>query len=732
MSNNKRANSNKSRGNSRLFVLSRFALVLLFAGVIAIGSAYKLIDTTVIHASEWEYKGDSTLNITKPIPPLRGEILASDGSILATNLNYYDVRVDFRASRFRATRFFHPDTLRALSCSLHRYFPQRDTSEWRKYLEKPLGIARKKRPRSFLIAKAVPKAMADKIRKFPFFRISGNANYTGLSITPVLKRAYPYGDMARLSIGRVGEVDNREVRGVSGLERALDTLLYGVPGVKRKRLFTSGEGFWQETPPRNGLSVHTTIDIRMQDILEYELGEMLLKSKAEWGTAILMEVSTGDIKAISNLEPDSTLPGHYIEAWNRAVMAFEPGSVMKVMSMAVALEHGFAKPISRHYNIEGGGYHYLGQKPIKDTHSPSSLPVSRFLEYSSNIGMTKLMVPHFSDDPNRFRAALEDMGFFDRFNTGIARERPPYFPKLKKDNGGRLNLSRMVFGYTTMIPPLYTCAFYNAIANDGRFVRPRLVKGLRLPDGRDSTIKVSYVRDRILSSENAAILRKMMHDVVWGEGGTAQGLRNKIVDIAGKTGTCKVAHEAPPAKKDSLGRPLPRPPFMRGYIDGKYRVAFCGFFPYENPRYTCIVLLCGPKGQFRGPAASAGTVLQNTALKLYARGMLDEDPSLASQPKEATGGPTIYASFNDNRSRELHHAYVLENSRRIASPTAPTQTGCVPDVHGIGLREALARLESAGYTVAFDGIGYVESQEPQAGAKASPGTRIHLKLRHLE
>ncbi len=726
-SSNRPSSKTRKRGSGSLFVLSRFALVLMIAGIIAVGSAYKLIDTTIIHGAEWVAKGDSTLNVTAPVPPLRGEILASDGSILATNLNYYDVRVDFRASRFRTAKYAHPDTLAALACSLHRYFPKRDTSEWRKYLARPLKTPRNKRSRAFLVAKAVPKSIADKIRHFPFFRISRNANYTGLSITPVLKRAYPYGDMAQLSIGRVGEVESGEIRGVSGLERALDTMLYGVPGVKRKRLFTSGEGYWQETAPQTGMGVRTTIDIRMQDILEYELGEMLLKAKAEWGTAILMEVSTGDIKAISNLERDPKRPSRYIEAMNRAVMAFEPGSVMKVMSMAVALNEGFAHPISRYYSIEGGGYPYLGHKRISDTHSPGSLPVSRFLEYSSNIGMVKLMMPHFSDDPNRFRAALADMGFFDSFNTGIALERPPYFPKLKIDNGGRLNLSRMVFGYTTMIPPLYTCAFYNAIANDGRFVRPRLVKGLRLPDGRDSTIDVSYVRDRILSSENAAILRRMMHDVVWEQGGTAKLLRNNIVEIAGKTGTCKVAREAP---RDSLGRRLKDIPFKAGYIEGKYRVAFCGFFPYENPRYTCIVLVCSPQGQFRGPASSAGTVLKNTALKMYARGMLDENPSLASQQKEASDGPTVYASFNDRRSENLHKAYGLNRSRRIASPAASTEG--VPDVHGIGLREALARLESAGYSVAFDGIGYVESQEPAAGTKASPGTRVRLRLRHLE
>ena len=183
---------------------------------------------------------------------------------------------------------------------------------------------------------------------------------------------------------------------------------------------------------------------------------------------------------------------------------------MKVMTMAVALEKGFAKPISRTYPI-GHSFPYLGKRSISDTHSPATLPVSRFIEYSSNIGMVKMTMPHYESDPNRFREDLAELGFFDRFNTGIARERPPYFPKVKNNLGGRLDLSRMVFGYCTMIPPLYTCAFYNAVANDGRFVRPRLVKGLRTPDGRDSVIPVSYVRERMMSPENAAILRQIVN-----------------------------------------------------------------------------------------------------------------------------------------------------------------------------------------------------------------------------
>lgn len=725
--------SNKDSGYSHFKVIGRFVLVLAIIGLVALRVAYKLFDTTVVHGAAYEQKGSARLSDTIKSAPMRGEILASDGSILATNLSYYNIRIDFRAPRFKIVEYH--DTIPQLADSLAKYFPQRTREGWEAHLRKPLRDSVHRRSRSFLLLKAIPEDMMKKVKySFPFFRGFKKASQHGLVVEPVIKRAYPYGDMAALSIGRVGEVDGGEVHGVSGLEKALDSLLYGTPGIRTKRIFTRGEGYWDEQPARPGTSLITTIDVTMQDILEYELGDMLLKANADWGTAILMETATGDIKAISNLERDTlSATPRCIEAMNRAVLAYEPGSVMKVMTMAVALNKGFAKPIDRLYNI-GHSYAYLGRKPISDTHSPAQLPVSRFMEYSSNIGMVKLTMPHYENDPNAFRSDLAELGFFDRFNTGIARERTPYFPKLQNNTGGRLNLSRMVFGYTTQIPPLYTCAFYNAIANDGRFVRPRLVKGHRLPDGTDSLLEVSYVRDRILSSEDAATLRKMMHDVVWEQGGTAKRLRDPIVEIAGKTGTCRLAKEAP---RDSTGKRIPGIPFTGGYIEGRYRVTFCGFFPYENPKYTCIVVVSDPRGAYRGAAGSAGEVVRNVARKLYSRGLFAESTEFSPSPDDKPAGPvpTIYASFNAERSARLHNKLQMRSSRTIIRPdnaSTPRKESTVPDVRGVGLREALAVLEQAGYAVNFQGVGYVETQNPAPGTPLAPGSKVVLRLRHLD
>ncbi|MDE6137552.1 MAG: hypothetical protein K2F97_08770 [Muribaculaceae bacterium] len=589
----------------RARIMLNLSIIVMLVAAMAIAIVFMLFNTTVINADAWNRKGQRQLDTITPIAPLRGDILACDGSILATNLNYYDVSIDFKPKRFYIRQYV--ESLDSLADTLAVYFPHRTRAQWHAYLSAPLAKPRSKRSSTYRLVRNVPFDVAQRFKTFPFFRRSRNSNRTGLKLDPVLRRMYPYGDMARLSIGRVGFIPGKDTQhGISGLEQALDTLLYGTPGKAKRVMFTNRVAKWPIEQPRHGYTVTTTIDITIQDILESELGEMLVNSNADWGTAMIMEVATGDIKAISNLERDSLHPGQYIEAMNRAVLAYEPGSVMKTISMIAALEDGYALPVDKQFAI-GHSYAYRGGRPIHDTHSPASLPVSRFLEYSSNIGMTKLVAAHYESNPNGFRERLRQMGFFDRFGTGIARERRPYIPTLENNNRGLVALSRMTFGYSTMIPPLYTCAIYNAVANDGRFVRPRLVKALRGHDGRDSIIPVSYVRDSIMSTKNARLLRDMLTQVVYGDGGTAKFLRDKTVRIAGKTGTAKIVNELKPGqKRDSVvGADGRKRPVSLGYKEGHYRVAFCGFYPAEKPKYTCIGVISAPRPPLHGPAVAA-------------------------------------------------------------------------------------------------------------------------------
>ncbi len=690
------------------YTLISFA-ILLFAGLITRSA----VMTTVISVEDWNKKADKQLSRIDTIKPMRGEILACDGSILATNVNFYNIRIDFKSSQFMEEIF--RENLQALSDTLAVYHPHYTSTQWYERLEQQVN--KSKKSSSFLLLKNLTYEQSEKVRQYPFFKESKNNNRTGFCRETKIRRCYPYGDMARRSVGRVCEKENGQIRGLSGLEYALDSMLYGHPGIYKKVALTRNIVNWTDVPARNGYTLTTTIDIAMQDIVETELNAMLDSTKAKWGTCVLMEVATGDIKAISNLERDDET-GKYIEAQNYAILGFEPGSVMKTLSMVVALEDGFVTNLDQMYKI-GYSYAYAGGKAICDTHSPAELPVRRFLEYSSNIGMTKLVAPHFEDNPNRFRERLGKMGLFEKFNTGIAGERVPNFPTLYKEHGWLVSLSRQVYGYTSQIPPLYTCAFYNAIANDGRFVRPRLVSAIRTMSG-DSILPVSYVRDHICSSENAAKVRAMLHDVVYGKAGTARMLRDDLVDIAGKTGTSKVAREA---DKDANGKPIKGT--GGGYIDGAYHLTFCGFFPYEQPKYTCIVMISQPAPQFRSAGGTSGMVLKGIARKMYSHGMLDNSSNFRTHTKDKEDRPKVYSNDVSQTANIKSMIGVAAVDRIVVKDQ---NTGGVPNVVGLGLRQAVEILEKNGFEVKVEGAGYVASQIPESGTALKRGKQVTIKL----
>lgn len=716
------------RTSSRVLITIRYIVVATIIVLLAGWISFNMFSTTVLNADKWIEKANKELEKHEIMWPERGDILSADGSVLATNLKYYTIRIDYRASKFDDKKYY--ESLDSLCDTLAHYYPIRSVDEWHTYLMREMKKKATSRSRGFALLKDLTYEQAEAVKDFPYFRRSKNPNKTGFKRDDVTRRCYPYGDMARRSIGRVGMTDKSdEVHGISGLEKALDSKLYGQPGYYKKVPLTSTIVNWTDVPAINGLTLTTTIDVSMQDIVENELSRALQEYEAEWGTVVLMEVSTGDIKAISNLERDDK--GNYIESMNHAIQGFEPGSVMKTISMVIALEDGFVKnPESEYYDIPGG-YKFGGGSPISDTHSPPSLPVSRFLEYSSNIGMTKLVAPHFKDDPNGFRERIRKLGFLEPLNTGIADEKPPYFPHLDIRAGGLTSLGRQTFGYASRIPPLYTCAFYNAVANDGKFVRPRLISKITTDKG-DSIIKVDYINKQMCSPRTAAIVREMLHKVVYGEHGTATMLRDKLVDIAGKTGTSRIAREMTKADRAKLEKNPNDPTVVRpsGYEEGSYRFSFCGFFPYEKPQYTCMVMISRPGAHVpRNAGVTSGSVLLNIAKRMYSRGMLGTPPDYktSAEGEQKHARPVLYATKNPSRDNSLTEMLGSDNARRIHAPSK-TAKGTVPDVSGLGLREAIVVLERSGYNIAFQGDGSVLSQVPGAGTRAAPGTKVVLTM----
>ena len=390
---------------------------------------------------------------------------------------------------------------------------------------------------------------------------------------------------------------------------------------------------------------------------------------------------------------------------NRAVLGYEPGSVIKPISMLIALEDGIVSNLQEQIPI-GRSFPYAGGRGITDSHFNSSLSVAEVIEQSSNIGMTRIITRRYDAHPGGFYHRLKQIGFLEPMHTGIAGESTPRIDSVPTNRGGRISLSRQCYGYATEIPPLYTLSVYNAIANGGRYVRPRLVSRLTGED-IDSVLPVTYIRDRICSEENAKKLQHMLTNVVWGPHGTGRRLKSDLVRIAGKTGTCYMIEGG-------------------SYNTGKKRLAFCGFFPAEAPKYSCIVLTCHPKQNALGAASTSGEVLKNVALKLYSRGMLGNSSDLSAE-SAVDDSPVLYASARTGHHERVRDELGVKGARRsLAKPKAVAKG--VPDVVGYGLRDAIAILEKAGYNVTFHGSGYVTRQTPAAGGLAPRGQRVTLSL----
>lgn len=687
------------KSENRRNILFRYGSITVLILLLTVRIVYKLVDNTVLSADKWNARAEEILSKIDTIMPVRGDILAADGSVLATNMRVYTPCIDFRADGFREN--LYRENIPALADSLVKYFPVRTRQGWIDYLSKPLEKERGKRTRAFPVLRDVSYAEVQLVKTFPFLR--EKKNKTGLHIDDRLDRVRPYGDMARRSIGDVGVEDTIHVPfGKYGLERSLNSLLQGTPGYSKKVSLTSAIVDWTDRPPVDGYTVLTTIDIKMQDLLENELNKVLSECKPKWGTAILMEVATGDIKAIASLERSETT-GDYIESLNYAVRRYEPGSVIKTLTMMVLMEDGKIPDINE--KISAHAYSKYGSH-FSDHHSMDSIPISRILEVSSNVGITRLTDRAYASDPGRIYSRVRLTGVLDPIKSGIAEEVVPDYDSVNVKR--RYDLLNQSFGYTTEFSPLYTASIYNAIANGGKYVRPRLVRGMR-GNGLDTIYPVTYINPQVCTPEHAALLREMLYRVVWGDKGTARRIvRSDKVEIAGKTGTAWRYVEG------------------KGYSKTEKRLAFCGFFPYESPKYTCMVLIAYPTEKWLNAESTSGRVVRNMAEQMYARGMLGNSSDYVADTEAADGELPVYHAGNHGR---LHaRLNTGTDNRAIRSPEKAAGKGAVPDVIGLSLPEAIRVLESAGYNVTFSGSGYVAGQSPAAGHEAPPGQQVRLAL----
>ncbi|MDE6717262.1 MAG: transpeptidase family protein [Muribaculaceae bacterium] len=705
-----------AKQNNKKHILFRYGLICIAFVLFSIALVVKMFKTTVIDAPAWNERAKKELAKVDTIAPERGNILADNGNILACNLKVYDIKIDLRHNKIKQFKSIPWAKVDSLADSLDVYFPRvknlsvhPDTMakySWHTRLKKEFEKPHEKRPRALRLVQKGTTEDFERIKTFPLIRDFKGSGFRNPLYKEERKiRMYPYGRMAYRSIGRVNENQStREIHGYSGLEKDLDTLLYGKPGLSKKVALTNGITNWVATPARRGYDIRTTIDIDLQDMLEEELFNVCSEAGAEWGTAILMEVATGEIKAISNIELLEN--GTYGEALNRAVLPFEPGSVMKPISLMIAFEDGLVKSVNDQVSC-------APFQKTSDPHGGGMKTMKQVIEQSSNPGIARVIFRGYESNPAKFYDRMAGMGFFEPIRSGIAGECTPRIRKLlPKDSRGNnitmtarhLDLARQAYGYNTELPPLFTLSVYNAIANGGKYVRPHLVKGLIDEDGRDSIIPIRYIRDRICSEETARKVKECLKEVVWGEHGTAKLVRDDRVMVVGKTGTAF--------------------PVEGGlYNKMKRRYAFAGFFPYDEPKYSCIALVLGSGGNSAN--RTSGQVVKNMAVKMYSRGMLDNSSTYSSVKKESR--PVLAASTSFDQ-KKLSKDLGLERVKRVKAPAAHSR-GAVPSVIGFDAPTAVRILEEAGIEVRLRGSGIVRAQSVEAGTPLKKGMTMTLTLR---
>lgn len=708
----------KKKKNNKAQVVFRYGLVTIafvFFGLLVIG---KLFKTTIIEAEAWNERARRDFSRIDTLSPERGDILADNGNILACNLKVYDIKVDLRHNKILGKRVPWP-SIDSLADSLDFYFPRvrnladlpRDSVQkysWHTKLKEEFERPDDKRKRALVLVKKGTVEDFEQIARWPYFKqFKGRGFRNPLYKEERNVRIYPFGRMAYRSIGRVNENEKGEIHGYSGLENDLDSLLYGKEGYAKKVTLTSGIANWVTQPTQRGYNIQTTINIDLQDMLEEQLHSICREANAEWGTAILMEVATGEIKAIANLQK---IDDHYGEALNRAVRGFEPGSVMKPISLMIAFEDGLVRSVN-------DGVDCSPFQRTTDPHAPGYKTMKQVIEMSSNTGIARVIFKKYAQDPALYYDRLASIGFFEPLHSGIAGEEIPHVRRLVGTDGHgnnitmtarHLDLARQAYGYNTTVPPIYTLAIYNAIANGGKFVRPHIMKRL-ISEDMDSLLPITYVRERICSEETAEKVRICLREPVWGEHGTARAVRDDRVAIAGKTGTAYPVLEQ-----------------GGGYDKSKRRYAFAGFFPYENPKYSCMALVLAPSGTSAN--RTSGQVVKNMALKMYSRGMLDNVSTYTDQ--RATDSPLMAASVRVNNSKTTSSVNVGK-ARLIKTeqPNAAEQLNAVPNVAGYDAPSAVKILERHGLNVKLRGAGRVVAQSRAPGTAIHKGSEIILTLK---
>lgn len=701
-------------------IFNRYFYVVL---VIALIGAGVVIKAGIIMFGERQYWNDVAERFVKEnvaVDANRGNILSADGDLMASSLPEYRIYMDFKAGGERkdSLLMLYMDSI----CKgLHKIFPDKSANEFKRTLLR----GRKAGSRNFLIyPKRISYIQYKEAKALPVFNMSKYAG--GFHELAYNQRKKPFGSLAARTLGDV--FADTALGAKNGIELAFDTLLKGQKGVTHRQKVMNRYLSITDIPPVDGCDIISTIDVDMQDISEKALVDQLKELNAFAGVAILMEVKTGDVKAIVNMTRGSD--GNYYEMRNNAISdMLEPGSTFKTASVMVALEDGKVEPDTQ--VDTGNGQKRMYGSTMKDHNwnrgGYGVIDVTRILEVSSNVGVSTIIDQYYHNDPQKFVDGLKKLGITDSLPLQIPGGGKPNIKGPKERYFAKTTLPWMSIGYETQVPPLNILTFYNAIANNGTMVCPRFVKSA-VKDGevvKEYPVKV--MREHICSESTLQKIHMMLRSVV--ANGLAKDAGSKQFEVAGKTGTAQISQGA------------------AGYTSGgrKYLVSFCGYFPANAPKYSMIVSIQKP-GLPASGGKQAGSVFKKIAERVFAKNLsydlmyaVDSTSNVIPAVKNGDLNETQYVlthldiptsgSISGNGKETVWGRVHQDSTAVVLEQHEVSSNNTMPNVRGMGAKDAVYVLEQAGLKVRLSGVGHVTSQSITAGSHFRRGQTVALSLR---
>jgi cell division protein FtsI (penicillin-binding protein 3) len=695
--------------------LSFLGIILL--GVVVLG---KTIYIQRVEGKFWKGMGDSLHLKYMPIHAQRGSIYSEDGNMLSTSVPVFDVFVDFAAEGLREKNgLLFKTHLDSLSICMHQLFQDRTVAEYKSELEQ----AYREKERYYLLKRKISFDAWKKMNEFPLIKLGKNKS--GFIFETRDKRINPYVLLANRTIGLSRKDSTKNV----GLERSYDSVLKGTTGQRLMRyaagIYLPVEG--AEVDPVNGKDVITTLDTYTQDVAEQELMNMLVDNNSTHGTVIVMEVATGKIKAIANLgvQPDKT----FNEDLNYGIgKATEPGSVFKLVTLLSLLEDKYID-IDTKVDCEGGVRYFYGLR-IKDSHLGAGvISVQDAFMMSSNVAFAKLADQHYNSQPEKWYSHLEKFRLTKETGIDIvATSGKPIIKSPRNKAWGKTSIPFMAHGYEELVTPLHMLMLYNAVANNGRMMKPYLVNAIREHGVNVQVFSPQVLEEKICSEATVQKAKICLSAVVDSAHGTAyKHVHSDVYPIAGKTGTAVTAQT------------------NKGYVDGKkiYQSSFIGFFPADKPVYSMAVVIQNSKESkqtYGGPVA--GTVFKKISDRIYNRFL--SKPGNA-KPTNADTISNLYSGWkpdfqylfeklkveytdSSDKTKWTNASFSPKKKTVMTTVDKNSRSNIMPDVKGMGLKDALYLLENKGLTVMVSGKGKVLSQSLTAGTTIKSGQQIILML----